>query len=149
MSDAHNTENASATAERAVKYGTDALKAGFDKAVQGYDAAFGFGKGNVEAVLKAAAIAGDGAEILHSEIYAYSKQTVEDTIAASQAVWSSKSIHEALERQGDFVKTSWEAYVDQLTKFSTLLTATVKDSFAPLQGRAQTLVEAAQNGRAG
>jgi phasin family protein len=147
MSEAHNNENASATAETAIKYGADALKAGFDKAVQNYDAALGFNKGNVEAVLKAAAIASDGAEIIHNELYAYSKQSVEDTLAASTAIWSSKSIHEAFERQNDFAKAALEAYVGQITKFGTLFTATAKDSFAPLQGRAQTLVEAAQKGR--
>jgi hypothetical protein len=73
----------------AIKSGADALKAGFEKAVHNYDAALGFGKENVEAVLKSATVAGKGAETIHNEIYAYSKQSIEDGIAASKAILGS------------------------------------------------------------
>ena len=35
--------------------------------------------------MKAANVAGKGAETLHNEIYAYSKQSIEDSIAATKA----------------------------------------------------------------
>ena len=43
--------------------------------------------------------------------------------------------------QTDFAKSAFEDYVAELTKFNQLFTATAKDSFAPLQGRAQAWVE--------
>ena len=46
----------------------------------------------------------------------------------------SKSVHEAFEFQTDFAKSAFESYVAELTKFSELVTATTKDTFAPLQG---------------
>ena len=142
------SEKASATAETAFKSGADAFKAGFEKAVSGYDTALGFGKENAEAVLKSATVAGKGAETIHNEFYAYSKQSIEDTIAASKAILGSKSVHEAFELQTDFAKSAFETYVGQLTKFGELFTATTKDSFAPLQGRVQAWVDAVQSARA-
>ena len=93
----------------------------------------GYGKDTAEAVIKSATVAGKGIETINSEIYAYSKQSIEDSIAASKAVMGSKSVHEAFEFQTDFAKSAFEAYVGELTKFSELVTATTKDSFAPLR----------------
>ena len=50
------------TIENAFKTGTEALKANFDKAVKGYDQILGFQKDTVEAYVKAANVAGKGAD---------------------------------------------------------------------------------------
>ncbi len=136
------------TIEAAFKNGTEALKTNFDKAVKGYDQMLGFSKDTVEAYVKAANVAGKGAETLHNEIYAYSKQSIEDSIAAAKAVMASKSAHEAFELQTGFAKAAFEAYVGQLTKMSELLTATSKETFAPIQGRVQAWVDVVQSARA-
>ena len=136
------------TIETAFKTGTEALKSNFDKAVKGYDQMLGFGRETVEAYVKAANVAGKGAETLHNEIYAFSKQSIEDTIAAAKAVMASKSAHEAFELQTGFAKSSFEAYVGQLTKLSELMTATSKESLAPIQGRVQAWVDVVQSARA-
>ncbi len=141
--------NASAeTIETAMKTGAETLKAGFEKAQKNYDQFVGFGKDTVEAYTKAATVAGKGAETLHSEIYAYSKQSIEDSIAATKAVMGSKSVHEAFELQTDFAKTAFDAYVGEMTKISELFAATTKDAFQPLQSRYQAWVEMVQNARA-
>src|SRR3974390_944838 len=77
--------------ETAMKNGTEALKAGFEKAVKNYDQFLGYGKDTVEAYMKAANAAGKGAETLHNEIYSFSKQSIEDSIAAAKALMGSKS----------------------------------------------------------
>jgi len=53
-------------------------------------------------------------------------------------------VHEAIEIQTGFAKTAFENYVAELTKFSKLFTATTKESFAPLEGRAQAWVDLVQ-----
>ena len=58
--------------------------------------------------MKSATVAGKGAETLNNEIYAYSKQSIEDSIAAGKAVLGSKSVHEAFEIQTDFAKSAFE-----------------------------------------
>ena len=125
--------------------GADALKTGFDKAVAGYDSMVGYGKDTAEAVIKSATLAGKGVETINNEFYAYAKQSLEDSIAAGKAMLGAKSVHEAIEVQSDFAKSAFENYVAELTKFNRLLTATAKDSFAPLEGRAQAWVDMVQS----
>jgi phasin family protein len=136
--------NGFATAEINFNAGADAIKAGFDKAIAGYDSVVGYSKDNAEALIKSATLAGKGAETLHNEIYAYTKQSMEESIAAGKAILGAKSVHEAIEVQTGFAKTAFEAYVAELTKFNQLFTATAKDSFAPLQNRAQAWAEVVQ-----
>ncbi|MGH6827855.1 MAG: phasin family protein [Rhizomicrobium sp.] len=136
----------SAAAEGDFNAGADALKAGFDKALAGYDNVVGFGKETAEAFIKSASAAGKGAETLQNEIYAYARQSLDDSIAAGKAMLGAKSVHEAIEVQTDFAKRAFENYVAELTKFNRLATAAAKDSFAPLEGRAQAWVDVVQVG---
>jgi phasin family protein len=141
-------DKAAATADFAFANGAEALKAGFDKAAKNYDAVLGYGKDTAEAVIKSATVAGKGVETISSEAYAYSKQSLEDSITATKAVMSSKSLHEAFEYQSDYAKSAFESYVGELTKFGELFTATAKDSFAPLQGRVEAWLDVVQTTRA-
>ena len=141
-------EKATATAESALETGAAALKTGFEKALKGYDAVLGYSKDNAEAVVKSATVAGKGVETINSEIYSYSKQSIEDPVAATKAVLGSKSIHEAFEFQTDFAKSAFESYVAQLSKLSELSTVVAKDSFAPFKGRVQAWLDVVQTTRA-
>jgi phasin family protein len=140
-------DKTSASAEATFLNGAEALKAGFEKTVKSYDTVLSYGKDTVEAYMKSATVAGKGIETINSELYAYSKDAIEDSIAASKAILGSKSVHEAFELQTDFAKSAFESYVSQLTKFSELFTSTTKDTFAPLQGRVQAWVEVVQSAR--
>lgn len=142
------TEKTTASAEAAFLNGADTLKAGFEKAVRSYDSVLSYGKDTLEAYVKSATVAGKGIESINSEIYAYSKDAIEDSIAAGKAILGSKSVHDAFELQTGFAKSAFESYVSELTKFSELLTTTAKESFAPLQSRAQAWVEVVQSARA-
>ncbi|MBV9992663.1 MAG: phasin family protein [Alphaproteobacteria bacterium] len=136
------------TADTAMKNGAEAFKTGFEKAVKGYDHFMGFGKETVEAYTKAANVAAKGAETLHNEFFAWSKQSMEDSIAQTKALMATKSVHEAFELQSDFAKTQFEGYVSQMTKLGEIFVATTKDSFAPIQGRVQAWVDTMQTARA-
>jgi phasin family protein len=140
-------EKATASAESAMENGTAALKTGLEKAMKGYDAFLGYGKENAEAVMKSATVAGKSAETINGEIYSYSKQSIEDTVAAAKAVMGSKSVHEAFEFQTDFAKSAFESYVAELSKISELATAATKDSFAPFKGRVQAWLDVVQTAR--
>jgi phasin family protein len=140
--------NGAESVETAMKTGTAALKTGFEKAVKGYDEFLGYGKETVEAYVKSANVAGKGVETLHNELYSYSKQSFEDSLAAAKAVLGSKSVHEAFELQSDFAKTAFDTYVGQVTKFSEIFASTAKDALEPLQGRVQAWVDVVQSKRA-
>ena len=140
-------EKATASAESALENGTAALKTGLEKAVKGYDAFLGYGKETAEAVMKSATVAGKSAETINGEIYSFSKQSIEDTVAATKAVMGSKSVHEAFEFQTDFAKSAFESYIAELSKISELATAATKDSFAPFKGRVQAWLDVVQTAR--
>jgi phasin family protein len=140
--------NGQDTIETAIKNGSDAFKTGFDKAVKNYDQFLGYGKDTVEAYMKAANAAGKGVETLHNEFYAFSKQSVEDSISATKALLGTKSVHEALELQTDFAKSAFENYVSQVTKLGEIVSATAKETLEPIQGRIQAWVDVVQSSRA-
>ncbi|HEX4295286.1 MAG TPA: phasin family protein [Rhizomicrobium sp.] len=142
------TMDAAEGMESTMKNGADAAKMGFEKVVNGYGQFLGYGKETVEAYAKAANVAAKGAETLNNEIFAYSKQSMEDTIAQTKALMATKSVHEAFELQADFAKTAFETYVSQMTKFSEIFVSTTKNSFAPIQGRVQAWVDTVQTARA-
>jgi phasin family protein len=134
--------------ETAFATGTEALKAGFEKATKGYDQVLGYTKDTVDAYVQSATVAGKGAETINSEIYAYSKQSIEDSVAAAKALFGSKSVHEAFELQTNFAKSAFDAYVSEVTKLSELFASTSKSAFEPLQGRIEALVDVVQSARA-
>ncbi|MBS0471683.1 MAG: phasin family protein [Proteobacteria bacterium] len=134
--------------ETAFKTGTETMKANFEKAVKGYDQLLGFSKDTVEAYVKAANVAGKGAESLHNEIYTYSKASIEGSIANAKALMASKSAHEAFELQTGFAKSAFDSYVAEMTKLSELMVATSKETFEPLQSRVQAWVDVVQSARA-
>ena len=147
MAKAKSAEAINEGIETAFRTGTEALKVSFEKAVKNYDQFLGYGKDTVEAYVKSANAAGKGAETLHNEIYAYSKQSIEDSIAAAKALLGSKSVHEAFELQTDYAKSAFDAYVSELTKLSELVVSTTKETFEPIQGRVAAWVEVVQAAR--
>jgi phasin family protein len=142
------TDKVTDTAETAVKNGTEAFKNGFEKATKNYGHFLSYGKDTAEAYLKAANVAGKGVETLQSEMYSFSKQSLEESLAATKAVLGSKSVHEAFEIQTDFAKTAFDAYVGQMTRISEIFASTTKEAIQPLQGRVQAWVDAVQSARA-
>jgi phasin family protein len=144
MTKANTAADFETTAENNFKAGAEAFKAGFDKAIAGYDIVVNYNKDTADALIKSATAAGKGAETLHNEFYSYAKQSLEDSLAAGKAFAAAKSVHEAIEVQTGFAKTAFENYVTELGKFNRLWTATAKDTFAPLEGRAQAWVSLVQ-----
>jgi phasin family protein len=133
--------------ETAMKNGSQAFKSEFDKAVKGYDRIFDYGRDTLEAYVKAANVAGKGVETLHNEIYSFSRQSFAESVSAAKAVFGSKSAHEAFELQSDFVKSSFESYVGEVTRLSEIAFAAAKEAIVPLQSRVQAWVETVDSAR--
>jgi phasin family protein len=125
--------------------GADALKTGFEKTTKIFESANEFGKDTIEAYVEAATIAGKGVQSLNSEAVAYSKQAMEEFAAATKALKGSKSIHEAIELQTGFVKNAFAAYVAQVTNYNENAIAIAKESYAPLQVRAEAFTSLMQS----
>lgn len=140
-------EDAKNSAENIAQEGAAAFKNGFEKAVKGYDQVLGFGKDTVEAYLKAANAAGKGVETLHNEMYHFSKQSVEETVAATKAVLGARSVHEAIEIQSDFARNSFDTYVGQMNRFNEIMLSTTKEALEPIQSRMQAWADVVQTAR--
>jgi phasin family protein len=141
MASRKTTTKSAEPIETALLNGAGAMKDGFEKAVKGYDQIISFGKDNAEAVLKSANAAGKGVETINSEIFAYARKSAEDSVAATKAVLSSKTVEEAFQLQSEFSKAMFETYVDQLAKFGDMALATARRSAEPLQARVSAFAE--------
>jgi len=139
-------KNTTATLENYA--GAESLTSSFAKTAKIFETTAEFSKGNAEAYVEAATIAGEGFRTIGSEITLYSKKAIEESVAATKAIMGSKSIPEAIELQTSFAKTAFGAYVGQLKILNGLVVGTAKDAFAPVQGRFEALSEIAQSATA-
>jgi len=121
--------------------GAEAIKDGFEKAVKGYDQFISFGKDNAEAVLKSANAAGKGIETINSEVFAYTRKSIEEGVAATKAVLASKTVEEAIQVQSEFGKVAFETYVDQLAKFGDMALAAARHAAEPFQARVSAFTD--------
>jgi phasin family protein len=121
--------------ENALHTGAEAVKDGFEKAAKGYEQFVTFSKDTAEAVMKSANAAGKGFETFNSEVFAYARKSVEDSVSASKAIMAAKSVDEAIQLQTEFGKTAFETYVDELAKFGDMALALARESAEPLQAR--------------
>jgi phasin family protein len=133
--------NGADSIETAMHTGAAAVKDGFEKAAKNYDQFIAFSREMAEAYLKSANAAGKGFESLNAEMFAYARKSVEDSMAVTKAVMSSKTVDEAIQVQSEFGRSIFETYVDQLAKFGDMALATAKVTAEPLQERASAFVE--------
>jgi phasin family protein len=123
------------TVEQAMKTGNEAMKEGMETATKAFERFSGFGKGGVEAWMQSATAMTKAFERINSEWVSFSKQQMEDGVAAFKAVAGSKSVHEAWEVQSDFAKSALDAFVAQTTKVNDLYMDAAKKAFEPFNSR--------------
>ena len=133
--------------EQATAAGNQAFKEGVDKSLTALTEVNTLGKKNIEAAVESVTAATRGAEALSAQALAYSKKSWEDGVSAAQALASAKSVQEVIELQTAFAKTAMEAYLAEVTKATDTLSASVKDSFKPINERATAIVERVQSAR--
>ncbi len=146
---------ANETAEAITKAGTDAVRKGiektveltkshFEKTAKGFGDVAAFNKDTVEALVKSANATAKAMESINAEILAYSKQSVEDSIQATKAIMSARSVKEFFELQTDYSKTTFDSLVNESTKLTDLFVGATKEAFAPIQNRVTAAVEKVQ-----
>ncbi|NBB52069.1 TIGR01841 family phasin [Rhizobium sp. CRIBSB] len=136
-----------ATAEKAQAAGAKAFREGVDKSVAGLSELNAHGKKNIEALVESATAAQKGAEVLSTQSLGYAKKSWEDGVAAAQSLSQARSVQELLELQTTFAKSAMETYLSEVTKMTDVFTASVKDSFKPINERVTASVEAFQAAR--
>jgi phasin family protein len=132
---APKSNKAAEAADHVIKGGNKAMKDGMENWTKAYERFAGFGKENVEAYMQSATGFAKAFERINSEVFSFTRQQVEDGVAAFKAVSTAKSAHEAFEVQSDFAKSALDAYVAQATKINDLWMDAAKQAFEPMTQR--------------
>jgi phasin family protein len=114
---------------------TEAVRENFDRGVAALSEASAFGKQNFEAWMASATAAQKGFEALSARTVAFQKQAIENHVAAAKSLMTSKSVQEFAEKQNEYVKGAFEAYVAELTEVSELVQGVAKDTLQPINER--------------
>jgi len=117
-----------------------------DRSVTAMSEVGAFGKENVEAIIASATVATKGIEQLSARAVAYSKSAMENHVAATKALMSSKSVQEAIERQSDYARTAFDGYIAEMNKISDLMTGMTRDAMKPLNERFTAVSHIVQTG---
>jgi phasin family protein len=120
------------------------MKNGFETVTKGLEKFTDLGKGNVEAYVQAATVFAKTLERVNGEVFNFSKQQMEDGVAAFKAVSGAKSVHEAWEVQTDFAKSALDSYVAQATKLNDLWMDAAKQAAEPFTSRFANMTSAFQ-----
>ena len=134
--------------EQATSASTEAVRENIDRSLAALSEASAFGKQNVEAWLASAAAAQKGFETISARTVAFQKTAMENHVAAAKSLMGSKSVQEFVEKQNEYAKGAFEAYVAELSAFSDMFAGVAKDALAPINDRVTAVGQFIQtNGR--
>jgi len=143
---ARAAKSATEAFEQATTVSSEAVRENFDRGLAALSEASAFGKQNVEAWVASAAAAQKGIEAISARSVAFSKQALENHVAATKSILTSKSVQEFVEKQNDYAKSSFEAYVAELSSFSDLFSGVAKETFQPINERFNAVGQLIQTG---
>ena len=138
-------ETLKTTVEQFTVAGNQAFKDQVEKSLAGLNELNAHSKKNLEAVVASVTAATKGAESLGAQYMAYSKTAVENQVAAAKALSGAKSVQEAVELQTSWAKSAMELYMAEVGKMGETVSATIKDSFKPINERVTATVEKLQS----
>src|SRR5215813_4552085 len=142
------TRTATEAFEQVASFGGDTMRENIERATAAMSEASAFGKENLEAWTASATAAQKGFETLMARSVAFSKAAMENHMAASKALMTSKSVQEFVEKQSEYARASFDAYVAELTSVSDLVAGVTKDTLAPINERMSAVGQLMQNGAA-
>jgi phasin family protein len=144
---AQAAQAAKAQAERVTAAGAQVFREGVDRSVASLTELNAAGKRNLEAWVESTSAAQRGAEVLSQQSLGYAKKSWEDGVAAAQSLAQARSVQEVVELQTTYAKSAIETYLSEVTKMTDVFTASVKESFKPINERVTASVERFQAAR--
>jgi phasin family protein len=144
---ANGAETLKTTVEQFTTAGNQAFKDSIEKSLSALGEVNANSKKNLEAVVASVTASTKGAEALGAQAMAYSKKALEDHVAAAKSLTTAKSVQEVVELQTAYAKSAFEAYIAEMTKASETVSASVKQSFQPINERVTAFVEKVQTVR--
>src|SRR5438132_605255 len=92
-------------------------------------------KDNMDATLKAFGTMSKGFQAIAVEMTEYSKKVFEESTAATEKLIGAKSLDKAFEVQSDYVKSAYEGFVAQATRFGELYADLAKETYKPFENQ--------------
>lgn len=124
---------------------TETVRENIDRSIAAFSEASSFGKQNMEAWVASATAAQKGFETLSARAVAFQKAAIENHVAATKALMTSKSVQEFTEKQNDYAKGAFEAYVAEVTEVSELVQGLAKETLQPINERVNAVGQLVQN----
>ncbi|MGF1658110.1 MAG: phasin family protein [Rubrimonas sp.] len=138
---APKTVDAAAAIETFAADAQKSLTENMEKATKSFEDVAAFGQETLDAMIKSQSIAAKAAEEINAEVIAFSKKTLEETVAHAKELAASQTVTDFIEKQSGFAKTSFDAMVKQSTKMNELVLAAMKDAMAPVAARVTAAVD--------
>lgn len=133
-----------ATVEQFTAAGNQAFKDNVEKSLTALNELNAHSKKNLEALVASVTAATKGAEALSAQTVAFSKQALEDQVAAARQLAGAKTVQEAFELQTAWAKSAFDGYLAQFGKVTEVVTESVKETVKPINARVAAAVERTQ-----
>ena len=93
------------------------------------------GKDNMDATLTSLGALSKGFQAIAVEMADYSRKAFEDGTAAAEKLFGAKSLDKAIEAQSEYVKTAYEHFVSQATKFGEIYAGMAQEAYKPFEAQ--------------
>ncbi|HLH94695.1 MAG TPA: phasin family protein [Xanthobacteraceae bacterium] len=93
-----------------------------------------FGKDGADATMKSWGALSKSVQAIAVEMADYSKKAFEEGAAATEKLFSAKSLEKAIEVQSDYFKTAYEGFVSETTKLGELYSDMAQEVYKPFEG---------------
>ncbi|MFT6061639.1 MAG: phasin family protein [Paracoccaceae bacterium] len=130
--------NATETAKKMETFAADAQKsmtAQMEKMSKSFEDAAAFNQESFDAMTKTSNMCVKVAEELNAELMAFSKKSMDETVAAAKEMAASRSVMELIEKQATYAKTTFDGMMKQATKMNEMAMAAAKESMEPINAR--------------
>lgn len=109
-----------------------------------FDAFQKLSKDQIEATTAAASEVTKGLQNLAVEASDFSKKSIENNTAFVEKMLGARKIEDALQLQGEYMRSSYEGLVSQMTKMGELYGSIAREAFKPVEGALNKAKDAAQ-----
>ena len=92
-----------------------------------------FGKNNMDMALSSFGAWTKGAQAIAVEVVDYSRKSAESSAAAWEKLVSAKSLENAFEVQSQYLRSSYEDFVAEVTKLGELYVDLAKQAYQPVE----------------
>jgi hypothetical protein len=90
-------------------------------------------KDNMDATMNSFGALSKGFQSIAVEMADYSKKAFEEGTAATEKLFSAKSVDKAFEVQSEYMKSAYENFISQATKMSELYAGLAQEAYKPFE----------------